>query len=193
MSTHDPLQQFTKWFEQACDQEPSDPDAASLASVDANGAPSIRIVLVRAYDANGFVFYTNLNSRKAMAFAQNARAALCFHWKSTARQVRIEGAVTLVDDEAADAYFAGRPRESQIGAWASRQSAPLGQRADLIAAVDDFAARFADQTVPRPDFWSGYRLRPQIMEFWDKRPARLHDRQYYIRRETGWERTLLYP
>jgi pyridoxamine 5'-phosphate oxidase len=148
---------------------------------------------MRAYDARGFVFYTNLGSRKVSDFLHNPYCAMCFHWKSTDRQIRIEGRVEQVTDAEADAYFASRPRESQVGAWASKQSQVLDSRATLEQRVARYTELFADKAVPRPEFWSGYRLVPDSFEFWDKRPFRLHDRTHYDRADTGWQVRKLYP
>lgn len=184
---------FDDWFAQAQAKEPEFPDAAALASVDAGAMPSVRMVLIKAVDEHGFVFYTNLGSRKATQLAANPQAALCFHWKSLRMQVRVEGHVDAVSDAQADAYFATRPRTSQIGAWASRQSKPLAGRFELEAQVAKFAARFHVGTVPRPAFWSGYRLHPVRIEFWLQGTYRLHDRLEYLRVADGWEARFLYP
>jgi pyridoxamine 5'-phosphate oxidase len=189
----DPFNKFSTWFEQAKSNEPSDFDAVSVASVDHTGRPAIRTVLMRAYDRRGFVFYTNLNSRKAENFKQNPAAAMCFHWKSTARQVRIEGTVAIVDDENADAYFSARQRESQVGAWASKQSEILEDRAVLESRYSEIDERYANEEIPRPPFWSGYRLEPDHFEFWDKRPFRLHDRTAYTLAKDRWVVTKLHP
>ena len=191
--TPDPFTLFNEWFALAHSNEPSDVDAASIATVGADGQPSIRIVLIREIDREGFKFYTNLGSRKAEDIAQNPRMALCFHWKSIAKQVRVEGQAKLVVDDVADEYFAGRPRESQIGAWASRQSEVLASRAVLEAKFREFEDAYAGRDVPRPPFWSGYLLTPHVFEFWDKREHRLHDRQRFERQADGWRRDLLYP
>ena len=189
----DPFDKFSTWFEQAKSNELSDFDAVSVASVDHTGRPTIRMVLMRAYDRRGFVFYTNLNSRKAENFKQNPAAAMCFHWKSTARQVRIEGTVAIVDDENADAYFSARPRESQVGAWASKQSEILEDRGVLESRYSEIDERYAYEEIPRPPFWSGYRLEPDHFEFWDKRPFRLHDRTAYTLAKDRWVVTKLHP
>ena len=189
----EPVQQFSVWFEQARRNEPSDHDAVSLASVNPDGRPSIRMVLMRAYDERGFVFYTNLASSKAQDFLANRFAAMCFHWKSTARQVRIEGAVEPVSTSEADDYFNGRPAESQIGAWASKQSQILDCRETLENRFGEFEQKFPTGAIPRPDFWSGFRLVPDTFEFWDKRAFRLHDRTLYTQNEQGWTTRKLYP
>ncbi len=189
----DPFSQFTLWFEQAAANEAADHDAAAVATADADGRPSVRMVLVRTYDRRGFVFYTNLDSRKTHEMTANPHAAMCFYWKSTDRQIRIEGSVSLVDDLEADAYFASRPYESQIGAWASKQSQILDQRSILEEHVAEYEKRFAPGQVPRPPFWSGYRLSPDNFEFWDRRPFRLHDRTSYSRDGDAWRSVKLYP
>lgn len=189
----EPVRQFSDWFEQARSEEPSDHDAVSLASVNPDGRPSIRMVLMRAYDERGFVFYTNLASSKAQDFSANRFAAMCFHWKSTARQVRIEGAVEPVSISEADDYFNGRPAESQIGAWASKQSQILDCRETLESRFAEFEQKFSTGAIPRPDFWSGFRLVPDTFEFWDKRAFRLHDRTLYTHNTKGWTTRKLYP
>lgn len=189
----DPYIEFTAWFEQARANEPSDHDAVALASVGANGRPSVRIVLMRSFDRKGFVYYTNLGSRKAQDFAHSPQASMCFHWKSTAREIRIEGHLVHVSDAEADAYFQSRPRESQIGAWASKQSQVLDSRARLEQRVAEFTARFGDAPIDRPPFWSGFRLVPDMFEFWDKRPHRLHARTLYTCADESWDISTLYP
>lgn len=194
MPAADPITRVGDWLEQARAAGESDPEAMSVATVDANGRPSLRVVLLRGLDARGFVFYTNLGSRKAAEIRNNAAVALCLHWKSTARQVRIEGAAALVSDAEADTYFAGRERDSQIGAWASKQSQPLVGHLKLERRVARFAAQYAVGTVPRPEFWSGFRVSPERIEFWDKRPFRLHERECFERAADGsWQAHRLYP
>lgn len=193
MNERDPLDWFAEWLAEAEAKEPNNPSAMSLATVDASGRPSLRMVLLRGFDARGFTFYTNLGSRKSEALRENPEVALCFHWKSLDRQVRVEGAAELVSDEEADAYFASRPRDSQIGAWASRQSHELESRFALEKSVAAEAARFGLGKVPRPAFWSGFRVVPRLIEFWEERPFRLHDRDCFTRRGDIWESRKLYP
>ncbi len=193
MTAIDPVEQVRAWLDEARAGEPCDADAAALATVDPHGAPSVRMVLVRGLDARGFVFYTNLGSAKAADLQQNPRAALCLYWKSLQRQVRIEGRVEPVADDEADAYFAGRPHDSQIGAWASKQSQPMGGRFELEKRVAQTVLKFPTLAVPRPPFWSGFRVVPQRIEFWRQRPFRLHERILYERAADGWRSQLLYP
>jgi pyridoxamine 5'-phosphate oxidase len=183
----DPLDQFTRWFDEACSAPILEPNAMTLATVDAAGQPSARTVLLKAVDRRGLTFYTNLESRKARELAANPQAALLFWWPPQGRQVRFEGTIEPVDDAEADAYFATRPRGSQIGAWASAQSNVVADRGTLEAAEREIAARFADRAVPRPPFWGGYRLVPTRVEFWQGRINRLHDRLRYTRRGEGWD------
>jgi pyridoxamine 5'-phosphate oxidase len=191
----DPLTLFAAWMEEAVRAEPADPNAMALATVDSAGLPDVRMVLLKGFDARGFVFYTNLTSRKGEELAANPQAALLFHWKSLTRQVRLRGPVEPVSEAEADAYFASRPRGAQIGAWASKQSAPLEDRFALEKAVARFAAKYAIGTVPRPPHWSGFRVVPLLIEFWHDRPFRLHQRVEF-RRETPdapWAKAGLYP
>lgn len=188
----DPIELFREQFERASRLAP-EADAMVLATVDADGRPSARYVLLKAFDQRGFVFYTNLNSRKARALVAHPIAALCFYWPSIDRQVRIEGRVERTTDDEADAYFQTRPRDSQIGAWASDQSAPLESRTSLDQRIADVTARFDRQQVPRPPFWSGFRVVPDAIEFWVRSPARLHERNRFERHGEGWIKTLLYP
>jgi pyridoxamine 5'-phosphate oxidase len=189
----DPLEMFDAWFTEAKDGEPNDPNAMALASVGEDGMPSVRMVLLKDVDARGLVFYTNVESRKGRDLLAQPKAAALFHWKSLRRQVRIEGAVQPVDDEEADAYFATRPKDAQIGAWASKQSRPLSGRFELEREVARFAAKFALGRVPRPPFWSGFRIVPQRIEFWHEGAFRLHDRLVYHRQDKGWRTERLYP
>lgn len=191
--TAEPLALFHAWLAEAEAREPSDPTAVALATVDKNGRPSLRMVLLKGADEAGFVFYTNFESRKGRDLLETGEAALCFHWKSLRRQVRVEGAAQPVADAEADAYFATRDRGSQIGAWASLQSRPLGGKMELMGRVAQFAAKFGVSRVPRPPHWSGFRVRPRRIEFWQDGRFRLHDRLVYERTETGWRTTWLYP
>jgi pyridoxamine 5'-phosphate oxidase len=190
----EPFRLFAEWFAAATASEPNDPNAMALATVDADGMPDVRMVLLKGFDESGFVFYTNLASRKGRELAANPKAALSFHWKSLQRQVRVRGPVAPVSAEEADAYFATRHRTSRIGAWASRQSAPLESRFALEKAVARETARFAVGAIPRPPHWSGFRLAPVEIEFWRERPFRLHDRIRFARTpEGGWSKERLYP
>ena len=189
----DPLEQFTRWFDEARSAPILEPNAMMLATVDAGGQPAARTVLLKAVDRRGLTFYTNLESRKARELAANPRAALLFWWPPQGRQVRFEGDIEPVDDAEADAYFATRPRGSQIGAWASAQSTVVADRAALEAAERKIAARFAGDSIPRPPFWGGYRLVPARVEFWQGRNNRLHDRLRYTRRAEGWDLERLAP
>ena len=190
----DPFALFELWFAEARAAEINDPEAMTLATVDERGLPDARMVLCKGADAHGLVFYTNIDSAKGRELAGQPRAAALFHWKSLRRQARFRGAVAEVSAAESDAYFASRPRGSQIGAWASQQSRPLLSRADLEAAVEATERRFWAE-VPRPDYWRGYRLTPTEIEFWRDRPSRLHDRLMFKRAAPGapWEKRLLYP
>jgi len=193
MSLQEPFSTFAIWLAEAEQKEPNNPTAMSIATVDADGRPSVRMVLLRNFDARGFVFYTNLESRKGHELRANDRMALCFHWKSMDRQVRIEGQAEAVSAAEADAYFASRPRDSQIGAWASRQSEPLASREELEARVEKYTALYAVGKVPRPPFWSGFRVVPEVIEFWEERAFRLHHRHEWRREGEGWRDLLRYP
>ena len=192
----DPIELFQRQLAEARGlprEQMPEPTAFALATVSAEGQPSVRVLLLKEVDDRGFVFYTNLESRKGGELAANRRAAMNFHWSPLERQVRIEGMVIPVSDAEADAYFATRPRGSQIGAWASRQSRPMDRASDLDARVAEYEKRFEGRQVPRPPFWSGFRLVPSSIEFWTGKPSRLHDRQLYSRDGDGWRVTLLYP
>jgi pyridoxamine 5'-phosphate oxidase len=189
----DPLAQFERWFDEARDAGLEEPNGMTLATVDATEQPSARTVLLKGVDRRGLTFFTNFDSRKARELAANPKAALLFWWPPQARQVRFEGTIEAVDDREADAYFASRPRGSQIGAWASAQSSVIADRAVLEAAEAEIAARFADAEVPRPPFWGGYRLMPDCVEFWQGRRDRLHDRLRFTRRTDGWTIERLAP
>lgn len=193
MTATDPLALFDEWFSLARKEEPNDPDAMALATATPDGRPSVRIVLLKGRGPDGFVFYTNMDSRKGAEIAANARAALLFHWKSLRRQVRVEGPVEPVSDAEADAYFATRSRDSQLGAWASYQSRPLDARATFEKRFEDFERRFAGKDVSRPPRWSGYRIKPDLIEFWSDRPHRLHERRLFTATVDGWSEGLLYP
>lgn len=191
----DPFEQFAEWFREAEAAVPVDPNAMVLSTVGVKGRPSSRVVLLKGFDHDGFVFYGNLESRKFRELRAHPWAALNFHWKPLERQVRIEGGVTQVSNQEADAYFATRPRGSQIGAWASRQSDPLPSRAVLEAALKEVEARYAGKDVPRPPYWSGFRLAPDRIEFWKSGQFRLHDREVFRRdaADAPWTVERLYP
>lgn len=193
MAAPDPIVQFQEWFAAARVHEPHDPTAMALATADATGRPAVRMVLLKHADVRGFVFYTNLSSPKSAALWANPRAALCLHWPKLERQVRIDGVVEPVAAAEADDYFASRPRLSQLGAWASRQSEPMGGRFELESAVARAAARFALGPVPRPPHWSGWRVVPEQIEFWQQRAFRHHDRQRFTRAGAGWRDEWLFP
>ena len=191
----EPLRLFASWFQEATEREPGLPEAIALATVDPEGLPNVRMVLMKAFDERGFVFYTNTDSAKGRELDATHKGALLFHWKSLNRQVRLRGPVERVTDAEADAYFATRPRPAQIGAWASKQSAPLESRMAFEKAIALATAKFALGTIPRPPNWTGYRLLPLSMEFWHDRPYRLHDRIEFKRATAGapWSKTRLYP
>ena len=193
----DPIEKFNEWLDEARQSEVSEPTAVALATATLDGIPSVRMVLLKAVDVAGFVFYTNTESRKGEDLQTNPKAALCFHWKSLSRQVRVEGDVAAVSEEEADAYFASRARDSRIGAWASQQSRPLSGRWDLEKSVAKHAAKFAIGEIPRPPYWSGYRIKPVRIEFWQEKPFRLHERLVYSQNEDSdhpaWTTEYLYP
>ncbi len=190
----DPIAQFSSWYRDAEASEVQNPGAMTLATATPEGRPSARMMLLKGHGADGFVFYTNLNSGKAVELASNPHVALCFYWKTLARQVRIEGRIEPVSDDQADAYFASRAHGSQIGAWASDQSKPLASRALLENRAEEYEAKFAAGDISRPPFWSGYRVVPESIEFWTERDDRLHDRQLFERTADGaWRESWLYP
>ena len=189
----EPYALFARWLEDAAASEPNDPNAVALATVDPDGLPNVRMVLLKGFDEHGFVFYTNCQSAKGRELLATPKAAMCFHWKSLRRQVRVRGPVETVTDAEADAYYASRPRGSRIGAWASAQSRPLESRFALEKAVAEYTARYAIGDIPRPPYWSGFRIRPASIEFWHDRPFRLHDRVLFQAGEGGWSKTRLYP
>ena len=189
----EPFAPFARWFALAAESEPL-AETMTLATATRDGIPSVRAVLLKGADERGFVFYTNFESRKAAELFANPRAALCLHWKSLGRQVRIEGTTSLVSDAEADAYFASRPRDSQIGAWASDQSRPLAERGTLERRFAELGRRYADQpVVPRPAYWSGFRVKPERIEFWQEQPFRLHDRVLFTRDAGRWRKERLFP
>jgi pyridoxamine 5'-phosphate oxidase len=189
----DPFDLFRAWYDEARAAEINDPDAMALATADADGRPSLRMVLLKGVDPRGFVFYTNRESRKADELAVNAQAALLFHWKSLRRQVRIEGPVEQASDLESDAYFSSRGRDSQLGAWASDQSRPLDARTTFEGRFEAAQLRFDGQAVPRPPHWGGYRVSPERIEFWQDRAHRLHERRLFVRDGEAWREGLLYP
>lgn len=191
----DPLALFADWLADAEASEPNDPTAVALATVDADGLPNVRMVLLKGFDARGFVFYTNFESAKGREILATRKAAMCFHWKSLRRQVRLRGPVEIVDDAEADEYYASRPRGSRIGAWASQQSRPLESRMALEKAVARVTARYPVGEIPRPPYWSGFRIRPVEIEFWKDRPFRLHERLVFRREspDAAWRTVRLYP
>ena len=189
----EPFRLFAAWFHDAEKSEPADPNAMALATVDETGLPDVRMVLLKGFDENGFVFYTNFESNKGRQLLAQPKAALVFHWKSLTRQVRVRGLVTVVTDAEADEYYASRARGSRIGAWASQQSRPLESRFALEKAVATWGAKYAIGEIPRPPHWSGFRIAPESIEFWHDRPFRLHDRVVFTREGDGWRKTRLYP
>ncbi|MQB43924.1 pyridoxamine 5'-phosphate oxidase [Rhizobium sp. ICMP 5592] len=192
---NEPFALFAAWLREAETTEPNDPNAVALATVDKDGLPNVRMVLLKGFDSQGFVFYTNFESQKGQEILSQKKAAMCFHWKSLRRQVRLRGLVEVVSDKEADEYYKTRARGSRIGAWASKQSRPLEGRFALEKAVAEYTARYALGDIPRPPYWSGFRIRPLSIEFWHDRPFRLHDRVEFRREvpEGAWEKVRMYP
>ena len=189
-----PIELFKEWFNEAKKTEISDPNAFTLATADTNGIPSARMILLKDYSQNGFIFYTNFNSKKSSDLKENPNASLCFHWKSLLRQIRISGKVSKVSNKESDAYYKTRPYDSKIGAWASNQSSVLKNREELIKLIDDFKKKYPNENeVPRPDYWSGWNLDPTSIEFWLDGKNRIHQRLKYIKNHSSWEKILLNP
>ncbi|MDC0057996.1 pyridoxamine 5'-phosphate oxidase [Pelagibacteraceae bacterium] len=190
--TLNPFELFTNWYDLACETEINDPNAMTLSTI-LNNHPSSRVVLLKSYDEKGFVFYTNSNSKKGKSISENNNIALNFHWKTQNRQIRIEGEAKIVSSEVADLYFNSRPRGSQIGAWSSNQSAELISRSELIDNIKKFETKYKDQDVPRPPYWNGYLVKPQLIEFWQEMPFRIHDRVVYTLLNNKWGIKKVYP
>lgn len=188
-----PIEEFDRWYQEGCTTQLRYPNAMSLATVDAEGLPSVRIVLMKHFDEQGLVFYTNLTSKKSKDLMATGVAAVSLHWDALGKQIRVSGAVEPVSAAEADEYFATRPRDSQIGAWASKQSESMGERSEFEARLARFTKEFEEKAVPRPEFWSGWRIVPQRIEFWLEQPYRLHERWVYTRKGQQWEKQLLYP
>jgi len=189
----EPLSLFKEWLEEAEKSEMVNPNAMALATADAQGHPSVRMVLLKDVDASGLTFYTNFESRKGIEISENPRVSVCFYWKSLLREVRLDGPVKKVSDQEADKYFSSRSRGSQLGAWASKQSRPLTEPLELEKRMAAYTAKFNIGRVPRPTFWGGYRLFPERIEFWQERKFRLHERVVYVLKSDGWESQTLYP
>ena len=190
--TLNPFELFANWYDLAIDTEINDPNAMTLSTI-SNNKPSSRVVLLKSHDEKGFVFYTNSNSKKGKSISENNNIALNFHWKTQNRQIRIEGQAKIVSSEIADSYFNSRPRGSQIGAWSSNQSAELNARSELIDNIKKFEKKYEDQDIPRPSHWNGYLVKPQLIEFWQEMPFRIHDRVVYTLFNNKWEIKKLYP
>ena len=190
--TLNPFELFTNWYDLAIETEINDPNAMTLSTI-SNNRPSSRVVLLKSHDEKGFVFYTNSNSKKGKSISENNNIALNFHWKTQNRQIRIEGQAKIVSSEIADSYFNSRPRGSQIGAWSSNQSAELNARSELINNIKKFEKKYEDQDIPRPSHWNGYLVKPQLIEFWQEMPFRIHDRVVYTLLNNEWEIKKLYP
>ena len=190
--TLNPFELFANWYDLAIETEINDPNAMTLSTI-SNNKPSSRVVLLKSYDEKGFVFYTNSNSKKGKSISENNNIALNFHWKTQNRQIRIEGQAKIVSSEIADSYFNSRPRGSQIGAWSSNQSAELNARSELIDNIKKFEKKYEDQDIPRPSHWNGYLVKPQLIEFWQEMPFRIHDRVVYTLFNNKWEIKKLYP
>ena len=188
----DPFILFKKWYDLACKTEINDPNAMTLSTI-SNNLPSSRVVLLKSYDEIGLVFYTNSNSKKGKSIKKNNNVALNFHWKTQNRQIRIEGNANIVSKEVADFYFKTRPRNSQIGAWSSNQSDDLSSRDELIKSIKDFEVKYKDKDIPRPSYWNGYLVMPNLIEFWQEMPFRVHDRVLYFKRDNSWKIKKLYP
>ena len=188
----DPFVLFKKWYDLACKTEINDPNAMTLSTI-SNNQPSSRVVLLKSYDEIGIVFYTNSNSKKGKSIKENNNVALNFHWKTQNRQIRIEGNANILSKEVADSYFKTRPRNSQIGAWASNQSANLASRDELIKSIKDFEVKYKDKDIPRPSHWNGYLVMPNLIEFWQEMPFRVHDRVLYFKSDNSWKIKKLYP
>ena len=188
----DPFVLFKKWYDLACKTEINDPNAMTLSTI-FNNQPSSRVVLLKSYDENGLVFYTNSNSKKGKSIKENNNVALNFHWKTQNRQIRIEGNANIVSKEVADSYFKTRPRNSQIGAWSSNQSDDLSSRDELVKNIKDFEMKYKDKDIPRPSHWNGYLVMPNLIEFWQEMPFRFHDRVLYLKSDNSWKIKKLYP
>ena len=190
--TQNPFELFINWYDLACETEINDPNAMTLSTI-LNKQPSSRVVLLKSHNEEGFVFYTNSNSKKGKSISENNNIALNFHWKTQNRQIRIEGQAKIVSSEVADSYFKSRPRGSQIGAWASNQSAELIARSELIDNINKFEIKYKDKDIPRPAHWNGYCVKPQLIEFWQEMPFRVHDRVIYNLKNNAWKISKLYP